>query len=90
MSLSFAESATDSRPLILVSEADAATVIAGRTPAEREWIAAAGFKGTLGQLCVLPAVDGRPAAALFGTGTEGWQTAITLVPGPSVWRISVT
>ena len=24
------------------------------------------------------------------TGTEGWQTAITLVPGPSVWRISVT
>ena len=70
MSLSFAESATDSRPLILVSEADAATVIAGRTPAEREWIAAAGFKGTLGQLCVLPAVDGRPAAALFGTGTE--------------------
>ena len=36
------------------------------TPAQAAWASAQGFTGAAGQLCVLPAEDGRPAGALFG------------------------
>ena len=36
------------------------------TPAQTAWASAQGFTGAAGQLCVLPAEDGRPAGALFG------------------------
>lgn len=36
------------------------------TPAQAAWACAQGFTGAAGQLCVLPAEDGRPAGALFG------------------------
>lgn len=36
------------------------------TQAQAAWASAQGFTGAAGQLCVLPAEDGRPAGALFG------------------------
>jgi len=36
------------------------------TPAQAAWASTQGFTGAAGQLCVLPAEDGRPAGALFG------------------------
>ena len=36
------------------------------TPAQMAWASAQGFTCAAGQLCVLPAEDGRPAGALFG------------------------
>ena len=36
------------------------------TPAQAAWASAQGFTGAAGQLCVLPAEDGRPVGALFG------------------------
>ena len=40
-------------------------------PAQRSWVAAAGFKGTAKQHVLVPAADGRLAGVLLGTGETG-------------------
>lgn len=67
--LRFSPADAGTRPLRLVSEDDVAAALKKLAPAHRIWAEAAGFAGTSGQLCALPGADGRPEAALFGTGT---------------------
>ena len=67
--LRFAPADVATRPLRLVSEDGAAAALAGLVSAQRNWAEAQGFTGASGQLCVLPGADGRPEAAMFGTGT---------------------
>jgi len=68
--LAFADPAAPSRPVHLVPQDAAATFIEARAAADRAWLAATGFTGKLGQLCLLPGPDGAPAGAAFGIGTE--------------------
>lgn len=69
MPFAFADESAASRPLHLVPQETAQAFCEGRPPAERSWLAAAGFTGRLGQLCLLPGPDGAPAGAAFGLGT---------------------
>ena len=69
-SLAFAEPTVRSRPLHLVPQETAAGFVEARPAFERAWMAAAGFTGRLGQLCLLPGPDGAPSGAVFGLGTE--------------------
>lgn len=69
MSFAFADESAAIRPLHLVPQEAAQGFCEGRPPAERAWLAATGFSGTLGQLCLLPGPDGAPAGAAFGLGT---------------------
>ncbi|MCW3780690.1 leucyl aminopeptidase family protein [Defluviimonas salinarum] len=69
MPFSFADPAAASRPLHLVEAAEAAAFVAGRSDAERAWLDALGFTGALGQIYVLPGLDGAPAGAVFGWGS---------------------
>lgn len=55
-------------PLRLVPAEGAEAALAAMPAAQAAWAAATGFKGTLGQTCLLPAPDGTLAAVLFGWG----------------------
>ena len=68
MPLTFAPADVASRPLHLIGAADAAQFMAGRDDASARWLAAAGFKGQLGQFALLPDAAGNPAEAVFGMG----------------------
>jgi len=68
MPYTFAPASAASQPLFLIEAAGATDFIAGRATAEQRWLAAAGFTGRLGQFVLLPALDGAPAAAVFGMG----------------------
>ena len=64
----FADPAAASLPLYLVED-DAATDFAATLPKPAQaWLHAAGFTGTLGQLCLLPGADGALTGAAFGLG----------------------
>jgi leucyl aminopeptidase len=69
MTPAFAKPTASALPLHIVGEADAGPFAAGRSPAERAWLAASGFTGALGQLCLLPGPDGALIGAAFGYGT---------------------
>lgn len=66
---SFADPDCPSLPLHLVPEGGAEAFCAAREPAQRAWLAGAGFTGTLGQICLLPNPDGTIGGAAFGMGT---------------------
>lgn len=68
MPCSFSPAEEASNPLFLIEEPGAADFLAGRSEADRRWLASAGFKGGLGQFALLPGADGAPAAAVFGLG----------------------
>jgi leucyl aminopeptidase len=53
----------------VVAEADAAAFLSGLPEAQRAWVTAVGFTGSLGQVVVLPGADGAPAGALMGFGS---------------------
>lgn len=68
MPLTFAPADAASKPLFLIEESGTEAFLAGRSEADRRWLAAAGFKGRLGQFALLPGTDGAPVAAVFGMG----------------------
>ena len=70
MPLTFAPSADNTLPLLLVDEAGLDALAEGLDPAPRAWLSASGFKAALGTVAVLPGADGTPAVALGGLGTE--------------------
>jgi leucyl aminopeptidase len=71
MTPAFADPGLPSRPLYLISKADCAGFLVAHGEVERRWLEANGFTGALGQLYLLPGVDGAPAAAVFGLGGAG-------------------
>jgi leucyl aminopeptidase len=85
-----------SRSLWLVAEGDLDVWLASRTPVERAWLAALGFRGERHQLACLPDGAGAAAAAVLGLGSlasvgqlEPWHLAGApdrLPAGP--WRIA--
>ena len=56
-------------PLHVLSPETLAGWLEGRSPADRAWIAAAGFRAGAGEALALPAADGSVAAAVAGWGT---------------------
>jgi leucyl aminopeptidase len=69
MPFAFADPSEAARPLHLVPQDAAQAFTGARPPAERAWLAACGFTGKLGQLCLLPGPDGAPSGAALGLGT---------------------
>ncbi len=65
--LRFAPSEGAALPLYLLSEG--AELPGALDPGARAWAAAQGFRGALGQTCLLPGAAGAPVGALFGMGT---------------------
>ncbi|MDN5786651.1 M17 family metallopeptidase, partial [Pseudorhodobacter sp.] len=57
-----------SRPIHVVRELDLAAWLAGQPAAIRSWLDATGFKAALGDVRVLPGVDGQLAGAVIGFG----------------------
>lgn len=68
MALGFDVSAGPSLPLYLVEEGAADATLSGLDRLAAGWATTSAFTGKLGQLCVLPGPEGRPAGALFGIG----------------------
>jgi len=71
-----------SKPLWLIAEGDLDRWLATRTPTERAWLAALGFRGERHQLTCLPDGAGAAAAAVLGLGSlasleqlEPWHLA---------------
>jgi len=64
----FATSDSPSLPLYLVEEVDAPDFAKGLPAPSRRWLEALAFKGTLGQVGVLPGETGNPVGAVFGMG----------------------
>ncbi len=69
MHFRFAPPDASSLPLHLLEEADCPGFLALQPESVRAWLAATGFKGTLGQIAVIPSAAGTPASAVFGLGT---------------------
>lgn len=69
MSLTFADPATPSRPLSLVTKDGLADWLTSRSDAERAWITATGFAAKLGDTRLLPDSAGGVTGAVFGLGT---------------------
>jgi len=69
MSPAFADPAAASLPLHLVQDTDADAFVASRPAPFARWLKCAAFSGALGQLCILPGADGRPAGAVMGLGS---------------------
>jgi leucyl aminopeptidase len=69
MPFAFADPDQPSRPVHIVAQSDAEAFLAARASNERAWLNAAGFEGKLGQICLLPGLDGSPAAAALGWGS---------------------
>ena len=63
------EPGADALPLHLVQDGGLAELGPSLGEGPSAWASANGFSGALGQLCVLPGPDGRPAGALLGMGT---------------------
>ena len=94
MPFAFADPSEAARPLHLVPQDVAPAFAEARPPAERAWLAACGFAGKLGQLCLLPGPDGAPAGAALGLGTlvsrrRGRFHAAAAVPDlpEGAWRL---
>lgn len=73
MSMSFASPDADAIPLHIVSEDGFGGWLSAQPDRVQAWLAAIGFKGALGKVAVIPAEDGRAAAAVAGLGTEAQQ-----------------
>ncbi|MDZ4095478.1 MAG: leucyl aminopeptidase family protein [Paracoccaceae bacterium] len=69
MTPAFANTASQSRPLHVVSSDDLGPWLAQQPQAVQVWLQDNGFKGKLGDLYLLPAADGRVAAAVIGNGS---------------------
>ncbi|MEM7753634.1 MAG: leucyl aminopeptidase family protein [Pseudomonadota bacterium] len=68
--MTFASEAGDAKPLYLVAAEDVDKAVSMLDPIQRAWADAAGFKGKLGEVVLLPGEDGTVAAALGGLGGE--------------------
>jgi leucyl aminopeptidase len=72
MTLAFAEAAAEAdagaRALHLVAESGLDTALASLPPRHAAWLAATGFRATLGQLVLLPGADGAVEGAVLGLG----------------------
>lgn len=64
----FAEPDQDATPLRLIKQADAAEAVDALDEAERDWAAAHGFTGALGEYVLLPDGSGGVLEALVGWG----------------------
>ncbi len=71
MTLSFAQPSDTSVPLHVVAQPDLDDWLAGQSDHIRNWVAANGFKGALGQVLTVPSTEGGAGFALAGYGTEG-------------------
>jgi leucyl aminopeptidase len=84
------------RPLWLVTEGDLSAWLETRTPPERAWLAATGFRGERHQVACLPDSAGSPAAAVLGLGAlasleqlEPWHLAGAPDRLPAgAWRVA--
>ena len=71
MPMSFADPATPSVPLHVVSKAGLADWLAGQPVAVQNWLAATGFEAGLGDARALPDASGAVVAAVVGYGDAG-------------------
>jgi len=70
MALKFAEKTIGTIPLFAISKERFADWVQSRSDAEREWLDAMGFTGSLGTVALVPGQNGTPiAAAVAGIGT---------------------
>ncbi len=63
-----AERAEGAVPVRLVASADVDEALEALPPTQGAWARANGFRGRLGQVCLLPSPEGTVAAVLFGWG----------------------
>lgn len=70
MSATFAQRATDTIPLHIVAEDGCAAWLSGQSDAVQTWAGAQGFKGTIGQVLVVPDAEGAPLFAAIGHGSD--------------------
>ncbi len=69
MSPRFAAPTSDAIPLHVIEAADLSGWTAKQDMRAANWIASSGFGAALGEVLLLPAVDGKPAACLAGWGS---------------------
>lgn len=67
----FAAPSSASRPLFVLRPEELSTFLAGPGSAWADWLHATGFEAALGEVRLLPAVDGSVGGAVAGYGTEG-------------------
>ncbi|MDF1856353.1 M17 family metallopeptidase [Pseudooceanicola sp.] len=97
MPLTFAPAGSDALPLTLLSTETAEAWIEAQDARSAAWARGSGFTGALGQLLVLPGVDGAPAGALFGLGSAADRrrgrffvaTAAAKLP-EAIWQLDDT
>ncbi|MEW5729204.1 MAG: leucyl aminopeptidase family protein [Pseudomonadota bacterium] len=85
------EAIPDAIEIVPVAKAGLPELLAGRSEAERAWVAANGFAAEAGAVCPLPAADGRMACVLAGTGEEDdpWAFAgiAAKLPAANTYRV---
>ena len=69
MSATFAVPAPDDIPLHVIAQDDLASWLSDQRETVRNWCAASGFTGALGQALLIPDTQGNPSMALAGYGT---------------------
>ncbi|WP_424972441.1 leucyl aminopeptidase family protein [Dinoroseobacter sp. S76] len=78
----FAPEGAPTRPIHVVAAADLETWSAGRSEAERAWIATQGFKAALGTHLVLPNPDGTAGDVVAGYGSAKDRARSRFALGP--------
>ncbi len=79
MSLTFANAEAPSIPIHIIPAGGTAAWSEGQPAQMRAWLETVGFTGSLGSVAMIPANDGRAAAALVGIGTKAQRARVRFV-----------